>query len=364
MSAGDGRRRPQVLNPAIGAGTDENAVDLQIDDGGLRLQSHVFQSSGRGFPIGGVAETARIGHLAADARHLPGIGSPGDLRFNVGGVKPLHAVVVGARIAHQLLPLLDRRVKILGNERASAEIVERLLVRGDQPAAGTGLDGHVADGHPLFHTQGPDGGAGVFDAIAGSTAGRNLADHPEDEVLGGDARRQPTFNANLQGPRFVLQERLRGQHVFDLAGANTEGQCPKGPMGGRVAVAANDGHSGLSKPKFRSDHVNDALVPIVQIEETYAKLLAVPPQRIDLLPGDFVCNRQTAAGGGHVVVDSGHRPLRTPDLAPSDSQCLKGLRAGHFMDQLQVDIQDRLLAFFGMDDMPVPELFEQVPGVG
>jgi hypothetical protein len=34
------------------------------------------------------------------------------------------------------------------------------------------------------------------------------------------------------------------------------------------------------------------------------------------------------------------------------------------MDELQIDVQDRLLALFAMHDMAVPYLLEHCPGVG
>ncbi len=94
------------------------------------------------------------------------------------------------------------------------------------------------------------------------------------------------------------------------------------------------------------------------------KSLAVLPQGIDLLLGDLIGDRQRAAGGRHVVVDGGHGPLGPPDLPAGEPQRFEGLGAGHLMDELQVDVQDRLLAFFGMHDVMVPYLLEHCPGIG
>ena len=160
------------------------------------------------------------------------------------------------------------------------------------------------------------------------------------------------------------KQRLRGQHVLDFAGADAEGQGPEGPVRGRVAVAADDRHARLGEPQLRPDHVDDALVAVVEVVEADAELAAVLPQGVDLLLGDRVGDRQAAVGGGHVVVDRGHGPLGPPDLAAGQPQPLEGLGAGHFVDQVQVDVQDRLLAFFGMDDVVVPDLLEHRPGVG
>ena len=91
---------------------------------------------------------------------------------------------------------------------------------------------------------------------------------------------------------------------------------------------------------------------------------AIAPQRVDLLLGDRIGDGQPAVGGGHVMIDGGHGPLGPPHLAAGQPQPLEGLRAGNLVDQLQVDVEDRLLALFGMDDVVVPDLLEHRPGVG
>ena len=175
---------------------------------------------------------------------------------------------------------------------------------------------------------------------------------------------QAAFDADFQRPRFVLQERLGGQHVLDFAGADAEGQGAERPVGGRVAVAANDRHARLRQPQFRSDDVDDALIAVVEVVEANTEVLAVLPQGIDLLLGDLVGDRQRAAGGRHVVVDRGHGPLGPPHLPSGEPQRFEGLGAGHLVDELQVDIQDRLLALFAMHDMAVPYLLEHCSGGG
>jgi len=46
--------------------------------------------------------------------------------------------------------------------------------------------------------------------------------------------------------------------MFDLAGADAESESPEGAVGGRMAVAADDGHPRLREPQFGSDDVDDA----------------------------------------------------------------------------------------------------------
>ena len=70
-------------------------------------------------------------------------------------------------------------------------------------------------------------------------------------------------------------------------------------------------------------------------------------------------DRQAAIGRRNVVVGGGDRPLGPADLAAGEAQALERLRAGHFVDQLQVDVQDRLLARLGEHDVVVPDFLEQ-----
>ena len=119
-------------------------------------------------------------------------------------------------------------------------------------------------------------------------------------------------------------QRLGGQDVFDLAGADAEGQGAECAMGAGVTVAADDGHAGLGEAQLGSDDVDDALVLVVEVEELHAELRAVLTQGVDLGAGDGVGDG--AASGGRSVgtlwsavatVRSGRRTLRPAVRSPS-----------------------------------------------
>ncbi len=149
---------------------------------------------------------------------------------------------------------------------------------------------------------------------------------------------QPAVHADFQGFGLVLQQGLRGQHVFDLAGADAEGQCAQGPVRGGVAVAANDGHARLRVAQFRPDHMHDALVFVVQVVELYAELPAIRPQGVDLLLGNLIEDRQGTVGRGHVVIGGGDGAFRAAHVALGRAQAFESLGTGNFVNQLQVDI--------------------------
>ena len=101
---------------------------------------------------------------------------------------------------------------------------------------------------------------------------------------------------------------------------------------------------------------------VVDVVERDAELVAVVAERVDLLLRDRVEDRQAAVGRRHVVIDGRERPLGPADLAAGEAQALERLRAGHFVDQVQVDVQNRLPAGLVVDDVLVPDFFEQCAG--
>ena len=98
---------------------------------------------------------------------------------------------------------------------------------------------------------------------------------------------------------------------------------------------------------------------VVQVVERDAELVAVVAKRVDLLLRDRVDDRQAAVGRGDVVVDGGDRPLGPAHLAAGEPQSLERLGAGHFVDQVQVDVEDRLPPRLFEHDVVVPDFFKQ-----
>ena len=166
---------------------------------------------------------------------------------------------------------------------APRDVLDRHVVGRDQPGPGAGLDRHVADRHPPFHRQGRDRRAVVFDHMTGRPPGADLPDDRQDDVLGLEARRQLAgdLDAAASGAE-PLPERLRGQHVLDLAGADPEGQGAERAVSARVAVAADDRQAGQRQPQLGPDHVHDPLMAALDVVERDAELAAIRPQRLDL----------------------------------------------------------------------------------
>ena len=167
------------------------------------------------------------------------------------------------------------------------------------------------------------------------------------------------LNPHLKRFWFRLTQRLGCQHMLHFAGADAKGQGPQRPVRGGVAVAADDRHARLRDPQFGADHVHDPLIGIPQVKQPHTKLTAVVAERVDLLAGDNVGDRQPPVGGGDIVIGGGECRLRTADPATSQSEALKGLGAGHFMDQMAVDVDQRLFALRCAHQMGIPDFFQQ-----
>ena len=89
-----------------------------------------------------------------------------------------------------------------------------------------------------------------------------------------------------------------------------------------------------------------------------AEFRDVGVQRGDLLFADGVGDAVVAqfpAGGGGVVVGGGDDGADAPDFAAGLAQAFKRLRAGDFMHQVAVDVQNGGAVFFGVDDVFVPD---------
>src|SRR5205823_4829474 len=79
--------------------------------------------------------------------------------------------------------------------------------------------------------------------VSGAAGSADLADHCENDVLGGAALGEHPFDADLHGLSWLLQQALGSKHVLDLAGTDTKGERAEGAVGGGVRVPADDDHA-------------------------------------------------------------------------------------------------------------------------
>ncbi len=188
-------------------------------------------------------------------------------------------------------------------------------------------------------------------------------DDHQDQVFRGGAQRQLPVDADAHVLREPVHQRLRGQHVLDLGGADAEAQRAERAVGGGVAVAADHHHAGADHAVLGRDDVLDALQRVVGVEQRNVVALAVAPevaglQRRGRVLDDAVAHRvrgNDVAHGRHVL--PGHR-----DLAALCVQAGEGLRAGVLVHQVQVAEQQDVLRVEPHHGVRVDEL--AVEGAG
>ncbi len=271
-------------------------------------------------------------------------------------------VVVGL----QLLPRLDGGVPVcaLRGVRPALDEFVGGLVGCDHACAGTCLDRHVADGHPRFHRQRADRLAAVFEDVALSAAGTDLRNDREDEVLARHSGRQRAVDVDRHRLERPQRQRLCGHDVFDLTGADSHCEGTECAVRGRVAVAADHRHTGLGESELRTDHVDDALIEIAHGMQPDTELLAVTTQGLDLRARDRVGDGLVDVHRGDVVILGGDREIGAPERASGQPEAVEGLRAGHFVYEVQVDVDEvglscRSLSFTAHDHVLVPHLLRQ-----
>src|SRR5579863_424298 len=131
-----------------------------------------------------------------------------------------------------------------------------------------------------------------------------------------------------------------------------------------MAVAADDRRPRQRKTLLRPDNVDDALAAIVLIIIFDAEFTGVLGHLLDLQPAFRILDALGAVGGLDIVVDHGERLLRRADLAAGHPEPLESLRAGHFVNEVPVDIDEARAVGAGLDDVVVPDFIVKRAGLG
>ena len=245
----------------------------------------------------------------------------------------------------------------LGGVRATFAIGIGFFVRRDQTRARTTFDGHVTDGHAPFHRQIADRFAAIFNDIASAAGCAGLADNRQGDVLGSDAGGQLACDLDFHVLALALDQRLGGKDMFNFGRADAVGQRAKSAVGRRVAVTTDNGHAGQGPTLFRANDVHNALTDIGHGVIVNAKILGVLVERIDL--NTAILGHGGSIGaiqrGGHVVIGNGNGLVRCVNRPSCHAQPLKGLRAGHFVHQMAVDIQQACAVFGLVGNVSIPD---------
>ena len=333
---------PEVLDPAVGARPEEDGVDLDLRQRGAGGQAHVGQRLLRGLAVALVGERRRVRHRGTDRQTLARVGAPGDVGRQRGGVEVYLAVEDGAVVGAQRRPVLDGGVPVgalrvraggPGGSRTSSASgaispalapasidMLQIVIRASIDSASMAL--------PRYSMTCPCPPPVPISAMTARMM--SFAETPGCELA---------VDRDRHLLRGVLGQRLGGQHVLHLARPDAEGQRTERPVRGGVAVAADDRHAGLGQAELRADDVHDALVAVAHGCQPDAELGGVAAQRLHLGPADRVGDRGEDVQRRDVVVLGGHREVGTADRAPGGAEPVEGLRAGHLVHEVQVDVE-------------------------
>ena len=149
--------------------------------------------------------------------------------------------------------------------------------------------------------------------------------------------------------------------MLDLGGADAERQRAEGAVRGGVGVAADHGGAGLGQAQLRAHDVDDALLDVAQRVQPHAELGAVLAQRLQLRARDRVGDGLVDVEGRGVVILGRDGEVEAPHLAAGLAEAVEGLRAGHLVQQVQIDEEEVGLAFGAPDDVVVPDLLRECP---
>ena len=159
------------------------------------------------------------------------------------------------------------------------------------------------------------------------------------------------------------RQRLRGEHVLDLAGADAERERAERAVRRGVRVAADDRQARLGEAELRSDLVDDALVGVAERVDAHAELRGVVAQRLDLRAAGLVGDRPVDVERGGVVVLGRQGEVRAAHRATCETQALERLRARHLVHEVEVDVEEVGRPVGAPShDVRVPDLLRQRAG--
>ncbi len=338
----------EIGDARVGAGADENAVDIYVNEICAGLESHVFEGARDGFLLIGIGVRRGIGNCAVTAETMPGFVPQVTCGAILWSIEIDGFVEGCAGVARESAPVVGERLEIFSarDERLAFEISDGGFVGGDHAGAGAAFDGHVAHGHAAFHVEAADGFASVFENVSIAAGDADFADDGEDYVFGGDAGRKFSVDDDVSRFGASLLKALRGENVLDFAGADAEGESAEGSVSGSVAIAADDGEAGLSDAEFGADDVDDALIFGVHVEEADSAFEAILCEGFELRGGVGINDGEEAffGDGGDAVIHHGEGEIGAANFSMVRAQAREGLGRSAFVNQVAINVNERGLA--------------------
>ena len=185
-----------------------------------------------------------------------------------------------------------------------------------------------------------------------------MTDQSEDEVLGRDADGQPAFEPHAHGFGPPLDQRLRREHMGQLAGADAERQRAQPAMGAGMAVAADDQAAGKAEAKLGPDHMDDALPGFIDIEHPDAGRRRLGPQARQKLLSDLAGAGPSARRRNRMIRRC-ERQFRIVHRQVAVFEIEQAARAAEIVQQMTVDVKQIGVVADATDDVLVPDFGQQ-----
>ena len=132
----------------------------------------------------------------------------------------------------------------------------------------------------------------------------------------------------------------------------------KAPWVEVMGVTAHDGHTRQRSAVLGSDHMHDTLPLVLEREVSQRTDFAdIAVEGLDLLTGNRILNTHFPMIGWRVVVGRCDDGVHAPRLAPGQLEPFEGLRAGDFVDQMTVDVDQRSAVILDVHHVARPQFF-------
>lgn len=147
--------------------------------------------------------------------------------------------------------------------------------------------------------------------------------------------------------------------MFDFGRADAECQGAECTVGRGVRVAADHGDTWQGETFFRADNMDDALTQVIHREVMDTGILGVLVKSVDLNTAVFFLDAFGTVRGRNVVIRNGKGQFRVAHFAAGIAKAFESLRAGHFMNEMAVNINQAGTIILRIDHVTFPNLVKK-----
>ena len=257
--------RAEILYPPVCTGAHEHIVYLFPGHRFALMEPHVSQGLVK---CSLITSHGRVRHGPAGRHTHPRVCPVSHHRPYVSGIEDIFLVEDRVIIRLQGTPSPDTFLQGLSgrSEPASRDIFESLPVGSHHAALRAHLDAHVADSHPAFHRHITENLPSIFDETPGTPVRPEPGYYIKYHILRGHVPGQLPVHGYPRLPRLGLQEALRGHNHLYFARAYAECYVPECPVGGGMAVTADNSLPAEHNPLLRTDDMDNPVAGIPERE--------------------------------------------------------------------------------------------------